>query len=505
MGRVRSGLARLRRRSAGDLPFGDDGFTLIEMIVALTILAVALLSLAYGIFGGMNVLQAGRHQTSFLELANAEAEAIRALNYDEAGVNSDDSALVPVVDPDAHYLYGGVDAGGNPIYQFNGRDAVVIDPPAAATPPAIEVVTTSPVSNRPVPYTIKRWVTWTDPTGGTSRRFKRIDVTIEWNEAGGRARSVSYNTLYYPGNLGPVEEQPPTASFTPSPSSGFAGSTSFNFAATASDPNGFAITSYAWDFGDGGTAAGSTVSHIYSAVGRWTVTLVVTNSEGVESTTVSQNVLVGTAPGTPAPPGNVAPVASFTATPTSGPGPLSVSVDATSSSDVNGDPLSYVWTWGDSSTNGTGASSGHAYTAVGSYTLTLTVTDPAGYTGSSSTTIVVTSLTCAVNSASFKNPGTNAVSNDIDLANSDRPENIQFVFVAQTNASCTGMSVDLPTQTGTFSATLLLTSSTPTTKTWGVTTTNSDKYNTGNSQSGTFTASGDAGAVPFTMSFSAHV
>lgn len=501
---MRSGLRRLRARSGGELRYGDDGFTIIEMVVALSILAVALLSLAYGIFGGMTVLQAGRHQTSFLELANAEAEAIRALSYAEAGVNSNDPALVPVVNPNAHYVYSGVDSLGRPVYKFDGRDAVVIDPPVAATPRAVQVVTTSPVSSRPVPYTIKRWITWTDPTGGTARRFKRIDVAIEWKEPNGRARSVRYNTLYYPGGLGAVRIPPPVASVTASPTSGFAGSTSFSFTGTATDPSGLAITSYAWNLGDLLTPSGPTVSRTFPTVGRKTVSLVVTNSAGVESVPVTADVLVGTAPGTPAPPGNVAPVAAFTATPTSGEGPLSVSVDAAASSDANGDPLTYVWTWGDATPNGDGSASGHTYTSVGTYRLTLTVRDPAGASSSASTPITVNSLTCAVSSASFKNPGTNATLNDIRLGDNDEPVNTQFVFEAVTNPSCTGVNVQLPTQTSAFTATLALVASTSTSKTWQVMATDSSKYNTGASQSGTFSATGSAGAVPFTIRFAVH-
>ena len=501
MGRVRSGLRRLRARTSDALRPGEDGFTLIEMMVAISILAVTMMTVAYGLFGGMRVLQAGRHETSFLELANAEAERIRALDYEDAGVNGGTAdGVAPDPDPNLNAAYPPV--GG--VNKFNGRDAVIISPPSAEALPAVEVVSADTTSNRPKPYTIRRWVTWTDPAAGTSQRFKRIDVTIEWTEPNGRARSVSYTTLYYPGNLGPVENQPPVAQFTSSPTSGFAGSTSFAFNATAStDPNGLALT-YDWDFGDGTTATGPTTAHTYATVGRKTVRLVVTNSAGVNSSPVSQNILVGTAPGTPAPPGNLPPVASFVATPTTDVGPLSVSVDASASSDPNGDPLTYTWTWGDGTPNGAGSAAGHVYNDAGSYNLFLTVTDPAGATASTSTTITVTSITCAVQSASFRNPSTNAVANDIQIANSDRPVNSGFLFTATTNPSCTAMTAALPTQAAPFTATLVLQSTTATTKTWAVSTTNDSKYNTGTAQSATFTATGDAGLVPFTVSFSVH-
>lgn len=43
------------------------------------------------------------------------------------------------------------------------------------------------------------------------------------------------------------------------------------------------IVSYAWDFGDGATASGVTVSHIYAATGTYTVTLTVTDGGGLSA------------------------------------------------------------------------------------------------------------------------------------------------------------------------------------------------------------------------------
>ena len=490
MGRVRSGLRRLRARSAVGAR-GEGGFTLIEMMVAISILAVTMLVIAYGLFGGMSVMQTTRHKTSMLELANAEAEEMRALTYAEAGVNVNDPNLATAYPP-----VGGVN-------MYNGRRAAIVNPASANTPPAVEVVTSSTASNRPTPYTIRRWVTWTDTTAGTGERFKRVDVRIEWREPGGTPRQVDYSTLYYPGNLGRPTTSPPTASFTVSPSAGFVNASNFLFTGVGSDPEGLALT-YAWDFGDGTTGVGQTVTHPYTTVGRKTVALVVTNSAGIPSIPVTQNVLVGTAPGVPAPPGNVAPVAAFTATPTVGPGPLSVGFDASTSTDENGDPLTFQWTWGDGSPVGSGVSAGHVYNDFGTYTVTLTVRDPAGFESSATRTISVTSSTCRFTAASFKNPANNAVSNEIDTrGNSDKPVNNQFRFTATTSAVCTGVTARLPTQTGTFNATLTLVTADPAVKTWAVTVTDSSKYNTGNSQSGTFTATAPAPAtaVNFTISF----
>jgi glucose/arabinose dehydrogenase len=79
-------------------------------------------------------------------------------------------------------------------------------------------------------------------------------------------------------------------------------------------------------------------------------------------------------------PANRPPTASMTATPTSGPTPLTVSFNGSASSDPDGDPLTYEWSFGDGSPNETttGPTTSHTYTTAGARTATLTVRDGRG-------------------------------------------------------------------------------------------------------------------------------
>jgi PKD repeat protein len=88
---------------------------------------------------------------------------------------------------------------------------------------------------------------------------------------------------------------------------------------------------------------------------------------------------------------NHPPIASATASPLTGTGgQLTVNFSGTGSTDADGNTLSYVWSFGDG-TSGTGATVSHNYTAVGTYTATLTATDSRGGVGVSSVTITVKS------------------------------------------------------------------------------------------------------------------
>ncbi|WP_144900800.1 PKD domain-containing protein [Halobellus captivus] len=92
----------------------------------------------------------------------------------------------------------------------------------------------------------------------------------------------------------PVENEPPTASFTASPESPDVGeSVSFD-ASGSSDADG-SIASYQWDFGDGETDSGASTAHAYDSAGDYTVELTVTDDEGAADTT-TETVSVSEAP-----------------------------------------------------------------------------------------------------------------------------------------------------------------------------------------------------------------
>ncbi len=73
----------------------------------------------------------------------------------------------------------------------------------------------------------------------------------------------------------------PKADFTFSPQFPLVGETVY-FSDQSTDSVG-TISSYSWDFGDGSTGSGSRVSHSYGSDGSYTVTLTVTDDDGVSS------------------------------------------------------------------------------------------------------------------------------------------------------------------------------------------------------------------------------
>jgi PKD repeat protein len=96
---------------------------------------------------------------------------------------------------------------------------------------------------------------------------------------------------------------------------------------------------------------------------------------------------------------NQPPLASISASPTSGVAPLAVTFSGAGSSDPDGSIASYAWNFGDGAT-GSGVSAAHTYAAAGNYTATLTVTDLQNATGSASVTIAATADSNAISAPS---------------------------------------------------------------------------------------------------------
>lgn len=86
---------------------------------------------------------------------------------------------------------------------------------------------------------------------------------------------------------------------------------------------------------------------------------------------------------------NHSPVAVISATPTTAITKLDTTLSGLSSTDADGNTLTYSWTFGDG-TVGAGATVTHTYGTVGTYTATLTVYDGKGGLGSASVVLTVT-------------------------------------------------------------------------------------------------------------------
>ena len=149
----------------------------------------------------------------------------------------------------------------------------------------------------------------------------------------------------------------PNANFTASFTDGKA-----PLGVTFTDTSTGSPSSWKWSFGDGNNSTDQNPANVYSKAGNYTVKLTVNNSAGSSVATKLKyiNVLIP-------------PVAAFSASPTKGKAPLTVTFTDKS----KGSPSSGTWSFGDGNTS-EAENPVNIYSKAGNYTVTLTAINAAG-------------------------------------------------------------------------------------------------------------------------------
>jgi PKD repeat protein len=139
------------------------------------------------------------------------------------------------------------------------------------------------------------------------------------------------------------------------------------------------IVDYRWDFGDGRSGSGRTVTHVYDASGPYAVTLTIVDPFG-RAASKTQTITVGA---------GTNPTALFVVSPTPATPGQTVFFNAAGSRTGSGRTIvSYRWDFGDG-TSGAGQQTSHVYAMAGTYAVTLVITDNAGARGTVTNPVTV--------------------------------------------------------------------------------------------------------------------
>ncbi len=145
---------------------------------------------------------------------------------------------------------------------------------------------------------------------------------------------------------------------------------------TFTDLSSNSPTDWVWEFGDGSLGTGSKPDHVYQKTGVYDVTLTASNPAVTNSRTKNQYITVLNIPRS-----------DFVADKTRGGAPMTVQFTDKSL----GEPTSWNWDFGDGTTSPMKNPS-HTYTALGSYTVTLTVSNTNGKDTTSKEGYIVTTM-----------------------------------------------------------------------------------------------------------------
>ncbi len=320
MRRSSSNRARRPARRPFRLHEEEGGFTLVEVMAAMTVLAIGIFGAAQAMTIGLSSTGLSRQRLAARAGLDQQMEEARALNYDNLVLSDPDPGLTHSSD------------SKNPDYWVDTA-AQTFDPdgdgPLSAEP-IVRVAGASPALQHfqnpfivgSTTYSVYRYVTWVDSStdgigsadaadgngDGVSdvdgHDQKRVTVVVVWTDQFGRTPvSQSQSSLFTDGKIvykAPSLNAPPAVSCPTATVSGLV----VDFTAVTNDSDG-SIASVNWDFGEPAsgaqnTATGLTASHTYSGYGQTytIVNTVVDNGGGSASNSgLSCSVTTGADPG----------------------------------------------------------------------------------------------------------------------------------------------------------------------------------------------------------------
>jgi PKD repeat protein len=232
---------------------------------------------------------------------------------------------------------------------INGIKSAKITASVSGDTTTVTVVNTKPITDFTIKVALGKVTSATcDGAAIPSSKIKQDALTSSWYVT--QTIGAGTHTFVISSSSTPIPILP-VANFGSDVSSGYVPlAVKFTDSSTNAE-------SWLWNFDDGTTSILQHPEHVFTTAKTYNVTLTASNANGANSKT--SPIVVSTRP--------VVPTAAFTASATT----------ITFTDKSGGAPTSWLWDFGDGSTAAT-QNSTHTYSAPGTYTVKLTVTNTAG-------------------------------------------------------------------------------------------------------------------------------
>lgn len=183
----------------------EDGFTLIELVFALGLLAILIGGLSGVFWSGLRTASTSNHRTDGASLAARDIEGMHAVPYDSLGFYNDQTGYAATFEGHTTVSLGATTPAGSP----SSVQPLTPDSSAALSFNADpDPTNAAPISMGGVKYSVARYIVWIDaqgPNGGSpttySAAYKRTTVILSWTDQAG-AHQVRQDSVVYPGGRG---------------------------------------------------------------------------------------------------------------------------------------------------------------------------------------------------------------------------------------------------------------------------------------------------------------
>ena len=166
-------------------PREEAGFTIVELVVAMAVLAMVIAPLAEVFWSALRTAGSASHRTDGSSIASAEIESMHAVPYGQVGFYADQPGYTST---------------------FEGFTTVSLgstSPTSGPSVPQIDPATTG-ITQGGVNFSVTRQIVWVgaqDASTTYASAYKRLTVIVSWSDQAG-AHTVRQDSLLYPGGLG---------------------------------------------------------------------------------------------------------------------------------------------------------------------------------------------------------------------------------------------------------------------------------------------------------------
>lgn len=202
----------------------DDGFTIVELMAALSVLAIGFMSLAASLGIGFKQITLGRQRQTATEIGNARIEHLRNVPYASVAMSSAPTRSTDIDNPD---YYISLDDTQYDVTGDGGFEDLIVDTGVGQV-----LHLEDPVTVGATTMSVFQYATWADQANSV----KRITVVVVYRPTAitGTARMVRVSSLFTPGTVtiegttpGAGQGSPsPTATPTPTPTGACSGDNS---------------------------------------------------------------------------------------------------------------------------------------------------------------------------------------------------------------------------------------------------------------------------------------